>query len=94
MGRKPNAIEWELKSLGDQPGAVIYIVRNPARRAGIPAGGGFVMISVPSVRGAAVKLKAAGYPNIGEPRSNPRYSFLIVRDPDGNQVELIGGSED
>jgi catechol 2,3-dioxygenase-like lactoylglutathione lyase family enzyme len=93
VGRKPNAVEWELKSLGNQPGAVIYIVRNPAGRAGIPAGGGFVMISVPSVRRAAAKLKAAGYSDIGEPRSNPRYSLLIVRDPDGNQVELISAGE-
>lgn len=46
--------------------------------------------SVPDMKGTVGKLKAAGHSGIGEPRMTPRFSILMIKDPDGNQIELLG----
>jgi catechol 2,3-dioxygenase-like lactoylglutathione lyase family enzyme len=94
VGRKPNAIEWELRSASTQGGAVIYIVRSTNGASRIPAGGGFVMIGVRDVRATGLKLKQAGYTGIEEPRVTAMYATLIVRDPDGNQIEILGPGQE
>ena len=40
---------------------------------------------------AIKKLRESGYKDIGEPHpSGDSYAILMITDPDGNEVELVG----
>ena len=44
---------------------------------------------VPDIKATAQSLKDAGYPDIGEPKNYKTAMLLMVKDPDGNQIELV-----
>ena len=90
LGRKHNAAEWELKWDNPSQGINIIMVRDETGRFKVTPGGAFLMMRVPDVKAAAGKLKSAGYPGIGEPTVTPAYSMLMLKDPDGNQIEMLG----
>lgn len=76
-------LHWDAPAKGS---AIMLVPRKPGE-----GGGSYLMISVTDVPATAARLKAAGFPVTGEPRTNPRATVLIVKDPDGNTVELMGG---
>lgn len=76
-------LHWEAPARG----SAIMLVPAQANTTG----GTYLMISVADVPAAVARLKAAGFPVAGEPRTNPRATVLITKDPDGNTVELMGG---
>jgi hypothetical protein len=45
---------------------------------------------VPDVKATVGKLKGAGYAGIGDPAVTARATILMLKDPDGNQIELLG----
>jgi catechol 2,3-dioxygenase-like lactoylglutathione lyase family enzyme len=48
------------------------------------------LIAVPDTHAVAKALRAAGFPDIGEPHDTPSYVGLTIKDPDGNTVNLLG----
>jgi catechol 2,3-dioxygenase-like lactoylglutathione lyase family enzyme len=44
---------------------------------------------VPDIKATAQSLRDAGYPDIGEPKDYKSAMLLMVKDPDGNQIELV-----
>lgn len=48
------------------------------------------LIAVPDTHAVAKSLRAAGFPDIGEPHNTESYVGLTVKDPDGNTVNLLG----
>lgn len=76
-------LHWDAPAKGS---AILLVQRKLGE-----SGGNYLMISVADVPATAARLKAAGFPVTGEPRTNPRATVLIVKDPDGNTVELMGG---
>ena len=90
MGPKHNPVEWELKWDNPAQGSNIIMVHDDKNRMAMIPGGGFMMISTPDMKVTVAKLKAVGYPDIGEPQVTPRASILMLKDPDGNQIELLG----
>jgi predicted enzyme related to lactoylglutathione lyase len=90
MGPKHNPAEWELKWNNPAQGSNIIMVHDDTNRMGMTPGGAFMMISVPDVKATIGKLKAAGYPGLGEPTVTPRATILMLKDPDGNRIEMLG----
>jgi predicted enzyme related to lactoylglutathione lyase len=52
--------------------------------------GGFLVVSVADVAGTGARLKAAGFTVAGEPHATQQGIFWVIKDPDGNSVELVG----
>jgi predicted enzyme related to lactoylglutathione lyase len=90
MGPKHNAAEWELKWDNPSQGSNIIMVHDESGRMKMSPGGAYMMMSVPDVKATVGKLKGAGYAGIGEPTVTPRATILMLKDPDGNQIELLG----
>lgn len=90
MGSKYNAAEWELKWDNPAQGSNIIMVHDETNQMKMTPGGAFMMISTPDIKATVARLKAAGYPGVGQPRVTPRASILMLKDPDGNQIELLG----
>ena len=80
----------ELEMLSDNPQAPrLILIHDETGQLMRSPGGSSLMILVPDVRATAQTLKDAGYPGIGEPKSSPRAVALIVKDPDGDDVEML-----
>ena len=90
MGPKHNAAEWELNWDNPAQGSNIIMVHDEQNRMAMTPGGAFMMISVPDVKATVGKLKGAGYTGLGEPTVTPRAMILMLKDPDGNQIEMLG----
>lgn len=90
VGPKHNAYEQEMRWDSPAQGSRLILIHDDTGRLTVPAGGSFLMMEVPDVAAAARKLRDAGYPNIGEPRSNKMYTMLMLKDPDGNSIEMLG----
>lgn len=88
VGQKYNASELEMLSDNPQAPRLILIHDESGQMKRVP-GGSSLMILVPDVKATAQVLKQAGYPGIGEPKTTARSVGLIVRDPDGDEVELL-----
>lgn len=89
-GTKYNTSEWELRWTDPARGAVFIMVRDETGRFGMSKAGGFVVISVADVAATGARLKAAGFAVAGEPHATQQGVFWVVKDPDGNSVELVG----
>jgi predicted enzyme related to lactoylglutathione lyase len=89
-GTKYNASEWELRWVDPARGAVFIMVRDETGRFGVTKGGGFVVLSVADVAASGARLKAAGFTVAGEPHATQQGVFWVIKDPDGNSVELVG----
>jgi predicted enzyme related to lactoylglutathione lyase len=88
-GRRYNDSEWELKWVSPAHGSSIVMVRprpgpNPA-----PPGVSSFLIEVPDARAVANRLRGAGFPAIGEPRYSAMAVTVILKDPDGNIIEMV-----
>jgi catechol 2,3-dioxygenase-like lactoylglutathione lyase family enzyme len=87
-GTRYNDHEMSLEWNGDDQGVRIIMVHDDKGR--FARGGGFMMIAVPDMAATLARLGAAGFTGLGQPRAVSGASMLVVRDPDGNQVELLG----
>ena len=90
MGPKHNAAEWQLSWDNPSQGSNIILVHDDTGRMKLAPGGSFLMMQVPDVKAVAGKLKSSGYPGVGEPMVTPRSTMLMLKDPDGNQIEMLG----
>jgi predicted enzyme related to lactoylglutathione lyase len=90
-GTKYNPREWELRWADPARGSVVIMVKDEGGRMAIPKGGAFMMISVADVPATVARLRAAGFAIAGEPRTTPRSTIMMLKDPDGNSIELLGG---
>lgn len=88
-GPKYNAHEAALEWGDVGQGSRIIMVHDDTGRMSFPSGGAFLMISVPDMTAAVARLKAAGFPDPGKPIVTPRANILMMRDPDGNRIELL-----
>jgi predicted enzyme related to lactoylglutathione lyase len=84
VGTKYNKTEQEM--LGEQGLRLILVNEESPKH--IP-GNSSLMVNVPDVAATAKALRDAGFPGIGEPRVTARASILIVKDPDGDDVEIL-----
>lgn len=89
-GTKYNASEWELRWTDPARGAVFIMVRDETGLFGMTKAGGFVVVSVTDVAATGARLKTAGFTVAGEPHATQQGVFWVIKDPDGNSVELVG----
>jgi predicted enzyme related to lactoylglutathione lyase len=88
VGQKYNASELEM--LSDNPQAPrLILIHDESGQMKRASGGSSLMMLVPDVKATAQTLKDAGYPGIGEPKTTARSVGLVVKDPDGDEVELL-----
>jgi predicted enzyme related to lactoylglutathione lyase len=78
------SLDWDSKDQG------VRIIMVKADSGWLARGGGFVMITTPDMAATIARLGAAGFKGLGAPRAAPGSSLLMLKDPDGNQVELLG----
>lgn len=90
-GPRYNSFESELHWAGATHGAAIIMVEDQAGRPPRPKGGSSLMITVADVAATIAQLKQAGFAVQGEPRVTPRATIMMLKDPDGNSIELLGG---
>lgn len=92
-GTKYNASEWALGWADPaRTGSIIIMVRDDTGRFGVVKGGGFLVVSVGDVAGTGARLKEAGFAVAGEPHATQQGVFWVIKDPDGNSVELVGAA--
>jgi predicted enzyme related to lactoylglutathione lyase len=89
-GTKYNPMEWQLAWKEPAKGVPVIMVHDPSGRISVPKGGAFLMISVDDVPATVAKLKAAGFAVEGEAHVMPQATIQMIKDPDGNTVELLG----
>jgi catechol 2,3-dioxygenase-like lactoylglutathione lyase family enzyme len=89
-GPRHNPAEQELNWGSGVKGPIIILVHDETGRIKLPAGNSSLMMQVPDVAATAKALKDSGYPDVGEPRSNKTYTVLMLKDPDGNSIEMLG----
>lgn len=91
VGTKREAT-WDMT--WDQPtqnSGIVMTTPDYARRAKMVRGGTYLMIISPDVKAIADKLRQSGYPDVPEPRAmGAMVSYVMLKDPDGNQIELMG----
>jgi predicted enzyme related to lactoylglutathione lyase len=90
-GARFNSHESELRWTDPARGSGIVMVEDQPGRPPRSKGGSFLMISVNDVPATVTRLKAAGFAIPGEPRITPRATIMMLKDPDGNTIELLGG---
>jgi predicted lactoylglutathione lyase len=89
-GPRHNPAEQELRWNDASQGSIIILVHDETGRINLTAGSASLMMQVPDVAATAKKLKDSGYPDIGQPRDMKMYTVLMIKDPDGNQIEMLG----
>jgi catechol 2,3-dioxygenase-like lactoylglutathione lyase family enzyme len=89
-GPKYNPSEMEITWATPSQSSSIILVHDEKGQMKLAPGGAWLVISVPDVQATAKALRDAGYPDIGEPKGGNQYAVLVVKDPDGNRVELVG----
>ncbi|MDB5723906.1 MAG: Glyoxalase/Bleomycin resistance protein/Dioxygenase superfamily [Novosphingobium sp.] len=90
-GTKYNPMEWELRWTDPARGVAIIMVHDDSGRIPVVKGGASLMISVADVPATVTRLKAAGFAVPGVPNVTPRATIMMIKDPDGNSIELLGG---
>lgn len=88
-GTRYNPHEWELRWADPAKGSVVIMVKEAG--GALAPGGAFLMISVADVPATVARFKEAGFPVAGEPLTTPRSTIMMLKDPDGNSIELLGG---
>mgnify|MGYP001558378357 CR=1 FL=1 len=83
---------WDLVwDAATQNSGIVMASPEYAKRANMALGGTYFMILTPDVKAVADKLRAAGYPDVAEPRPmGTLVTVLMLNDPDGNRIELMG----
>ena len=93
MQEGPHHNEWEWELKWDDPAkgsSIIMVAAEKSERFHVTPGGGTLIIGVPDVYAAIGRLKAAGFAIEGEPRNLGFAAIIMIRDPDGNWIELAG----
>jgi catechol 2,3-dioxygenase-like lactoylglutathione lyase family enzyme len=89
-GQKYNPAEQQLSWDSASQGSMIVLVHDESGRVNLTAGNATLMMQVPDVAATAQKLKDSGYPDVGTPTATKMYTVLMLKDPDGNQIEMLG----
>jgi catechol 2,3-dioxygenase-like lactoylglutathione lyase family enzyme len=89
-GTKYNPAEQELKWNSALQGSNIILVHDETGRSQLTPGTAALLIREPDVAATAKKLKDSGYPDVGTPRGTKVATILMLKDPDGNQIEMVG----
>jgi catechol 2,3-dioxygenase-like lactoylglutathione lyase family enzyme len=90
-GAHHNEWEWELK--WDDPAkgsSIIMVSADRSERFHVTPGGSTLIVGVPDVYAALEALRGAGFAIEGEPRNLGFAAIIMIRDPDGNWIELAG----
>src|SRR5580700_4672618 len=88
-GERYNAREQQLSWKDRSQGSDIILYRNDGSgRIQLNPGTASLAFWVPDMKATIKKLKDAGYPEIGEPRDMKTFLILLIKDPDGNSIEL------
>jgi len=82
---KEQQVTWE--DPGKGPNIILYKNDGTGRSDFIP-GNISLTFAVSDIHAVAQELRDAGYPDIGEPKDYTVFLLLLVRDPDGNMIEL------
>jgi catechol 2,3-dioxygenase-like lactoylglutathione lyase family enzyme len=84
-----NARERQLKWDGRSQGSDIILYHSDGN-GGLKLTPGTASLAfwVPDMKVTVEKLRNAGYPNVGEPRDMKTFLILLIKDPDGNSIEL------
>lgn len=80
------ALEWTAPAQGLR----LVMVRDDKHT--LIRGGAFIVIAVADLTAALARLSAAGFTGFGKPRIAPDFAMLVIKDPDGNQVELVSAA--
>lgn len=79
---------WEGPS---QNSGIVMTNHEYAVRAKMVRGGTYLMILTPDIVATVARLRAAGFADVPEPKAmGTMVAYVILRDPDGNQIELMG----
>lgn len=91
IGTKRDAT-WDLTWDGPtQNSGIVMTTPEYARRAKMVRGGTYLMVMAEDVKAVGDRLRQAGFDNVPEPRAmGTMVSYMILHDPDGNQIELMG----
>jgi len=95
LGMKPGPDHGSTRELvwegSTQNSGIVMASPDYAKTAKMQRGGTYFMIMTPDVKAVADKLRAQNYPGVGEPRQmGTMATYMILTDPDGNQIELLG----
>lgn len=87
---RPDVHEMVWNDAATQNSGVMMVSSAYAERAGMAWGGTYLMIVSADIDATVSALKTAGFQDIGEPMAmGGMVKLLIIKDPDGNIVELI-----
>jgi catechol 2,3-dioxygenase-like lactoylglutathione lyase family enzyme len=89
-GPRHNPAEQELNWGPGVKGPRIILVHDVTGRITLPPGNAALMMETPDVAATAKALRDAGFAGIGDPRDTKMYAVLMLKDPDGNSIELLG----
>lgn len=88
-GVKYNDHETSLVWNSESRSPWVVMVRDDSGR--FPKGGTFMVFNVSDMSAVLARLERAGFTIPTAPQRNPRYTVLMLKDPDGNQIELLSG---
>jgi catechol 2,3-dioxygenase-like lactoylglutathione lyase family enzyme len=85
-----NAAERQLKWDSPTQGSGITLFHDETgKMSKLVPGTASLSFVVPDIKATAQSLRDAGYPDIGEPKDYKTAMLLMVKDPDGNHIELV-----
>jgi catechol 2,3-dioxygenase-like lactoylglutathione lyase family enzyme len=84
-----NAAERQLKWDTPTQGSGITLFHDETGKSTLVPGTASLSFVVPDIKATAQSLRDAGYPDISEPKNYKTAMLLMVKDPDGNHIELV-----
>jgi predicted lactoylglutathione lyase len=90
VGRLYHSVQQEMTWPNPSQGPKVFLVHDESGQSKLLPGTASLMVQVPDVAAFAKDLKASGYPDVGEPKSTDQFVVLMIKDPDGNQIEVLG----
>jgi hypothetical protein len=90
IGRLYHPGQQEMTWPKPSQGPRIILIHDESGQSKLIAGTASLMMQVPDVAAFAKDLKDSGYPGVGEPKSTDSFVVLLIKDPDGNQIEVLG----
>jgi catechol 2,3-dioxygenase-like lactoylglutathione lyase family enzyme len=89
-GTRYNDHETSLEWTSPAQGVRLVMVRD--NQGSLIKGGAFVVIALLNLDAALARLGAAGFSGFDKPHIQPGFAMLVIKDPDGNQVELVSAA--
>jgi catechol 2,3-dioxygenase-like lactoylglutathione lyase family enzyme len=78
-------LKWDTATQGSG----ITLFHDETGKSKLVPGTNSLSFVVPDIKATAKSLRDGGYPDIGEPKNYKTAMLLMVKDPDGNQIELV-----